>query len=179
MPLHADIQVRTRQLGLDCLTPILWQKIANGATEAQGNGAGFYGKPYQPGAIVKNDVEYVLFLRKGGEYRSPSSIQRALSMLTREEMQSWLRSSWTDIRGESTRKGHAAPFPQALAERLIKLFSFAGDTVLDPFAGTGTTALGRRQCFFVYLFTLSADNTRTTRSYGGRISFIKPKVSHQ
>ena len=106
MPLHADIQVRTRQLGLDCLTPILWQKIANGATEAQGNGAGFYGKPYQPGAIVKNDVEYILFLRKGGEYRSPSPIQRALSMLTKEEMQSWMRSSWTDIKGESTRKGH-------------------------------------------------------------------------
>ena len=141
MPLHADIQVRTRQLGLDCLTPILWQKIANGATEAQGNGAGFYGKPYQPGAIVKNDVEYILFLRKGGEYRSPSPIQRALSMLTKEEMQSWMRSSWTDIKGESTRKGHPAPYPTALAERLIKMFSFAGDTILDPFAGTGTTAI--------------------------------------
>jgi site-specific DNA-methyltransferase (adenine-specific) len=140
MPLHADIQVRSRQLGLDCLTPILWQKIANGVTEAEGNGAGFYGKPYQPGAIVKNDVEYILFLRKGGDYRSPSPIQRALSMLTKEEMQSWMRSSWTDIKGESTRKGHPAPYPLALAERLIKMFSFAGDTVLDPFAGTGTTA---------------------------------------
>jgi len=141
MPLHADIQVRSRQLGLDCLTPILWQKIANGATEAEGNGAGFYGKPYQPGAIVKNDIEYILFLRKGGEYRSPSPIQRALSMLTKEEMQSWMRSSWTDIKGESTRKGHPAPYPTALAERLIKMFSFAGDTILDPFAGTGTTAI--------------------------------------
>ena len=65
MPLHADIQVRSRALGLDVLTPILWHKIANGVTEARGNGAGFYGKPYQPGAIVKNDIEYVLFLRKG------------------------------------------------------------------------------------------------------------------
>jgi site-specific DNA-methyltransferase (adenine-specific) len=141
MPLHADIQVRSRQLGLDCLTPILWQKIANGVTEAEGNGAGFYGKPYQPGAIVKNDVEYILFLRKGGDYRSPSPIQRALSMITKEEMQSWMRSSWTDIKGESTRKGHPAPYPTALAERLIKMFSFAGDTVLDPFTGTGTTAI--------------------------------------
>jgi modification methylase len=146
MPLHADIQTRSRRLGLDCLTPIFWQKIANGVTEAQGNGAGFYGKPYQPGAIIKNDVEYILFLRKGGEYRSPSTVQRALSMLTREEMQSWLRSSWTDIKGESTRKGHPAPFPVALAERLIKMFSFAGDTVLDPFAGTGTTALAALNC---------------------------------
>jgi modification methylase len=141
MPLHADIQVRSRQLGLDCLTPVLWQKIANGATEVEGNGAGFYGKPYQPGAIVKNDVEYILFLRKGGTYRSPSPIQRALSMLTKDEMQGWTRSSWSDIKGESTRKGHPAPYPVALAERLVKMFSFAGDTVLDPFAGTGTTAI--------------------------------------
>ena len=141
MPLHSDIQVRSCQFGMDCLTPILWQKIANGVTEAEGNGAGFYGKPYQPGAIVKNDVEYILFLRKGGNYRSPSPIQRALSMLTKEEMQSWMRSSWTDIKGESTRKGHPAPFPIALAERLIRMFSFAGDTVLDPFAGTGTTGI--------------------------------------
>lgn len=141
MPLHADIQVRSRKLGLDCLTPILWSKIANGVTEAQGNGAGFYGKPYQPGAIIKNDIEYILFLRKGGQYRSPSTLQRALSMLTKVEMQSWMRSSWSDIKGESTRRGHPAPFPPALAERLIKMFSFAGDTILDPFSGTGSTAL--------------------------------------
>ncbi len=141
MPLHSDIQVRTRKLGLDCLTPILWQKIANGVTEAEGNGAGFYGKPYQPGAIVKNDVEYILFLRKGGSYRSPSTLQRVLSMLTKEEMQTWLRSSWSDIRGTSTRNGHPAPYPVTLAERLIKLYSFVGDVVLDPFAGTGSTAL--------------------------------------
>lgn len=141
MPLHADIMVRARSLGLDALTPILWFKIANGVTEAKGNGSGFYGKPYQPGAIIKNDAEYILFLRKGGEYRSPSSTQKALSMLTKDEMKSWLRSAWIDIKGESTRRGHPAPYPQSLAERLIKLFSFAGDTVLDPFVGTGTTNL--------------------------------------
>jgi modification methylase len=141
MPLHADIQVRARKLGLDCLTPILWHKIANGVTEAEGNGAGFYGKPYQPGAIVKNDTEFILFLRKGGEYRSVDPLKRALSMLTKEELQGWLRSVWTDIRGASTRDGHPAPYPTELAERLVKLFSFAGDTVLDPFMGTGSTAL--------------------------------------
>ena len=141
MPLHADIMVRVRSLGLDALTPIMWFKIANGVTEAKGNGAGFYGKPYQPGAIIKNDAEYILFLRKGGEYRSPSPTQKALSMLSKDEMKAWLRSAWFDIKGESTRRGHPAPYPEALAERLIKLFSFAGDTVLDPFAGTGTTSL--------------------------------------
>lgn len=146
MPLHADIQVRTRKLGLDCLTPVLWMKIANGVTEAEGNGAGFYGKPYQPGAIIKNDVEYILFFRKGGQYRSPSALQKTLSMLSRQEMRAWLRSTWSDVRGASTRGGHPAPFPPALAERLIRMFSFAGDTVLDPFVGTGSTSLAALEC---------------------------------
>ena len=141
MPLHADIVVRTRRFGLDCLTPILWHKIANGATEVQGNGAGFYGKPYQPGAVVKNDVEYILFMRKPGEYRKTSMVQKALSMLSKSEMQSWYRPFWTDIRGASTRDGHPAPYPIGLAERLIRMFSFAGDTILDPFLGTGSTTI--------------------------------------
>jgi site-specific DNA-methyltransferase (adenine-specific) len=141
MPLHADIQVRARALGLDALTPILWHKIANGVTEASGNGAGFYGKPYQPGAIIKNDVEYILFLRKGSGYRKVSQLQKELSMLTKEELQEWFRSIWTDVRGASTREGHPAPYPVELAERLIRMFSFAGDTVLDPFLGTGSTAV--------------------------------------
>jgi DNA modification methylase len=141
VPLHSDIQVRARRYNLDCLTPILWHKIANGATEVEGNGAGFYGKPYQPGGIIKNDIEYILFMRKGGEYRSTPMLQKALSMLTRQEMQSWQRSIWTDLPGASTRGGHPAPYPVELAERLIRLYSFAGDTILDPFAGTGSTAL--------------------------------------
>lgn len=141
MPLHADIQVRCRHMGLDCLTPILWHKIANGATEAEGNGAGFYGKPYQPGAIVKNDIEYILFLRKGGQYRTATPLQKALSMLSKREMQAWWRSIWTDIKGASTKAGHPAPFPAELAERLIRMFSFAGDTILDPFNGSGSTSI--------------------------------------
>jgi site-specific DNA-methyltransferase (adenine-specific) len=140
VPLHSDIQVRARRLGLDCLQPIFWHKIANGVTEAEGNGAGFYGKPYQPGGIIKNDIEYILFLRKGGEYRSVPTLQKALSMLTRDEMKTWQRSIWSDLRGASTRDGHPAPYPVEVAERLIKMFSFAGDTVLDPFAGTGSTS---------------------------------------
>ncbi len=141
VPLHADIQVRARTLGLDCLTPIIWHKIANGSQEATGNGAGYYGKPYQPGGVVKNDIEYILFLRKGVGYRSPSPIQQALSMLTKDEVQQWFRSVWSDIRGASTRSGHPAPYPPELAERLIRMFSFAGDTVLDPFAGMASTSI--------------------------------------
>jgi site-specific DNA-methyltransferase (adenine-specific) len=61
-------------------------------------------------------------------------------MLTKQEMQGWLRSAWEDLPGASTKKdGHPAPFPVELAERLIRLFSFAGDTILDPFMGTAST----------------------------------------
>lgn len=140
MPLHADIQVQCRRIGLDVLTPILWHKITNGALEVEGNGAGFYGKPYQPGGIVKNDIEYVLFMRKPGGYRSVSPIVKALSMLDKQEMTDWFRSIWTDVSGASTRD-HPAPYPVEIANRLIRMFSFAGDTILDPFLGTATTTI--------------------------------------
>lgn len=144
MPLHADIQVRARRMGFDLLTPILWAKISNGVTEAAGNGAGFYGKPYQPGAVIKNDVEHVLFFRKGGKYRSVPMAAKALSMLSKVEMQAWFRSVWTDLPGTSN-SAHPAPYPVELATRLIRMFSFAGDTVVDPFLGTGTTMVAAMQ----------------------------------
>jgi modification methylase len=141
LPLPSDIQVRSRRIGLDNLTPILWFKIGNRQNEAGGGSSGYYGKPYQPGAIIKNDHEHIVMLRKPGGYRTTPMIQKALSMLQREEMDAWMRPVWSDIRGASLRDGHPAPFPIELAERLIRLFSFAGDTVLDPFAGSGSTTV--------------------------------------
>lgn len=139
LPLHADIAVRSRRVGFDYLTPILWHKIANASYEVE-NGSSFLGKPYEPNAIIKNDVEYILMLRKPGGYRQPSDEQRRLSRLSKEEHAEWFRAFWSDIPGESTRH-HPAPFPEELAYRLIRMFSFIGDTVLDPFMGTGTTLL--------------------------------------
>lgn len=139
MPLHADIMVRTRPMGLDSLTPILWYKIANASYEVE-NGSSFLGKPYEPNAIIKNDIEYILMLRKPGGYRKPTDEQRRQSKLSKEEYASWFRSFWTNIPGASTRK-HPAPYPVDLAYRLVRMFSFVGDTVLDPFAGTFTTTL--------------------------------------
>lgn len=145
LPLHADISVRCRRIGFDYLTPILWNKIANAAFEAGGGGGGFLGKPYEPNAIIKNDVEYILMLRKHGKYRSPSDEQRATSRLTKEEQSKWFRPIWTDVTGASTRD-HPAPYPVELAYRLVRMFSFTGDTVLDPFAGTGTTTVAALRC---------------------------------
>jgi modification methylase len=141
MPLAAEIQVRSRRVGLDNLTPIAWHKIANRTNESGGGSSGFYGKPYQPGAVIKNDVEHVLMLRKPGAYRQRPMVQKALSMLQADEMDAWMRAVWSDIRGASLRTGHPAPFPVGIAERLIRMFSFAGETVLDPFAGSGSTAV--------------------------------------
>ena len=139
VPLHADISVRCRRIGFDYLTPILWHKIANAAYEVE-NGSSFLGKPYEPNAIIKNDIEYILMLRKPGAYRKPTAEQRAGSRIGKEDHARWFRPMWTDVPGAST-KNHPAPFPVELAARLVRMFSFVGDTVLDPFAGTGTTLL--------------------------------------
>lgn len=137
VPLHADVIRHAQECGFDYLSPIFWHKIANAATEVQGNGAAFLGKPYEPNAIVKNDVEYILF-RKPGEYRHPTDEQRRLSIIEKQNHQRWFRQVWLDVPGESTRQ-HPAPFPKEIALRLMSMFSFAGDTVLDPFWGTGNT----------------------------------------
>jgi site-specific DNA-methyltransferase (adenine-specific) len=136
MPLHADIAVRCRKIGFDNLNPIIWHKIANAQFEVE-NGSKFLGKPYEPNAIIKNDMEFILMQRKPGGYRNPTERQRRLSMIDKEQFDEWFRQIWT-LTGASTRQ-HPAPFPLELADRLVRMFSFVGDTVLDPFAGTGTT----------------------------------------
>lgn len=139
IPLHADIQVRCRHIGFDNLAPIFWYKIANMVTEMGGNSY-FLGKPYEPNAVIKNDVEYILLFRKGGEYRHPSPAQRTASLIEKEQYQRWFQQIWSDVGGASLRT-HPAPFPKEIAYRLIRMFSFVGDTVLDPFLGTGTTTV--------------------------------------
>ncbi len=143
MPLHADIIVRARRIGFDNLSPIFWYKIANAKYEVE-NGSSFLGKPYEPNAILKNDVEFILMLRKPGGYRQPTEAQRAASRLTKQEHQAWFQQVWT-LNGASTRD-HPAPYPEELARRLVRMFSFTGDTVLDPFMGLGTTLLAAARC---------------------------------
>jgi len=139
VPLHADICVMCRKMGFDNLNPIIWHKISNARYEVQNGSAGFLGKPYEPNAIIKSDIEFILMQRKPGGYRKPTIEQRRASKMTKEEHAQWFRQIWT-LGGASTKK-HPAPFPLELAYRLIRMFSFQGDTVLDPFNGTGTTML--------------------------------------
>jgi site-specific DNA-methyltransferase (adenine-specific) len=141
MPLHADIQVACRKIGLDNLNPIIWHKISNAKFEAN-TSAKFLGKPYEPNAIIKNDIEFILMQRKPGGYRQPSETQRTLSKIAKENFDVWFSQIW-NITGESTRN-HPAPFPLELADRLVRMFSFAGDVVLDPFGGSGTSMIAAK-----------------------------------
>ena len=136
VPLHADICVQCRKLGFDNLNPIIWHKISNASYEVS-NGSKFLGKPYEPNAIIKNDIEFILMQRKPGGYRKPTEEQRRLSAIPKDKFNKWFQQFWT-ITGAST-KEHPAPYPLELATRLVQMFSFTGDTVLDPFCGTATT----------------------------------------
>lgn len=140
VPLHASIQERCRRIGYDNLAMIIWYKIANAAFEASGNGSGFLGKPYEPNAVIKNDIEFILMERKPGGYRKPSVTDRVLSVISNENHKQWFQCIWSGVTGASTRN-HPAPYPEEIAERLVRMFSFAGDVVLDPFMGTGTTTV--------------------------------------
>ena len=140
VPLHSSIQEHCRTIGYDNLAPIIWYKIANAVFEASGNGGGFLGKPYEPNAVIKNDIEFILMERKPGGYRKPTVATRVLSVISEENHKQWFQAIWSGLTGASTRD-HPAPYPEELAERLVRMFSFVGDTVLDPFMGTGTTTV--------------------------------------
>lgn len=137
VPLHSSIQEHCRKLGFDNLAPIIWHKISNASYEVEG-GSTFLGKPYEPNSVIKNDIEFILMERKPGGYRAPDISTKVLSVISAENHKKWFQQIWTGVTGAST-KHHPAPYPLELAERLIRMFSFVGDTVLDPFLGTGTT----------------------------------------
>lgn len=139
VPLHASIEERCRQIGFDGLAPVIWHKISNAVHEVE-RASAFMGKPYEPNSVIKNDIEFILMQRKPGGYRAPTIETRLLSLIPASNHRRWFNQIWTDIRGESTRR-HPAPYPLELADRLIRMFSFVGDTVLDPFIGTGTTSV--------------------------------------
>jgi DNA modification methylase len=139
LPLSADFQVRARKIGFDNLTPIRWQKVSNINLEAS-RSSRFLGKPNLPNGVVKNDIEHILFFRKPGGYRKPTEEMEKRSFIPTEDYARWFAPVWTDVTGQ-LRRNHPAPYPIEIPRRLIRMCSFAGDTVVDPFGGTGTTAL--------------------------------------
>ena len=140
LPLPADIQVRARSVGLDNLTPIGWLKVANLKLEAS-KSSWYLGKPNLPNGIVKNDVETIVMLRKPG-YRKPNPEMEAASRIETDDYRRFFAPMWEDVPGEQSRRyNHPAPYPQELSSRLIQMYGFADDIVLDPFVGSGTTTV--------------------------------------
>jgi len=138
MPLHSDIIESCLEIGFDYLSPIIWYKIANVRTEARRQ-TYCLGRPNGPNSIVKNEIEYILLFRKPGAYRKVDGKIERFSELAREEYVEYFKQVWR-LNGDLN-NAHPASFPLQIPYRLIKMFSYIGDTVLDPFLGSGTTTL--------------------------------------
>lgn len=135
IPLHAEIIAQCEQMGFDYLGAIIWQKKT---TLRPSGGAVIMGSfPYPPNGIVEMDFEYILLFRKPGEARVPPRELKEKSKLSRDEWKTFFTGHWTF--GGERQVGHEAMFPEELPYRLIRMFSFVGETILDPFAGSGTT----------------------------------------
>ena len=135
-PNHAATLLDAERVGFRPLPYVLWKKPTNRPNAYLGSGF------LPPNAYVTLDCEYVLLFRKGDLRRFPArDCRRAASRFSREERDRWFSQVWADIRGarQSGTAGRTGAFPPELAARLIRMFSVVGDTVLDPFAGTGTT----------------------------------------
>ena len=139
LPLHAHILVRGEALGFEVLNGIIWHKRSNVTSES--GGRAMLGRPYQPNAIIPLETEHILMFRKPAAYRTPTAAQQIASRLDPARHHSVYRAIWSDLPGASTKRGHPAPFPIELPLRVIEMCSYAGDTVLDPFAGRFHTAI--------------------------------------
>ena len=136
-PIPADISVIGREIGFDFMGNIIWRKIST--TNTSGGGS-LMGSIYFPkDGHVTYEHEYIVLFRKQGKWKSPSKEAQELSRLTKEERLTWFRGIWEDIHPERM-DSHIAMFPVELPRRLIKMYSFWGETVLDPFMGSGSTA---------------------------------------
>jgi DNA modification methylase len=136
IPLHAEIIAQCVALGFDYLGSIIWRKKTTMNTSGGAVVMGSF--PFPPNGIVEIDFEYILLFRRPGKTRKAPRELKEGAALSRDEWKSWFSGHW-DL-GGARKAGHEAPFPEEIPRRLIRMFSFPGDTVLDPFLGTGTTA---------------------------------------
>lgn len=140
IPIHTEIIKFYETIGLDFMGQIIWQKVTTMNTSGGANIMGSYPNPRN--GIVKLDFEYILLFKKQGNAPKPSREQKENSIMTNEEWNTYFNGHW-NFPGAKQDK-HLAMFPEELPHRLIKMFSFPGETVLDPFMGSGTTALAAR-----------------------------------
>ena len=140
IPIRTEIIKFCESIGMDYMGAVIWQKQTTMNTT--GGGAVMGSFPFPRNGILKIDYEFILIFKKQGNSPKPTLEQKQLSEMTKEEWNTYFASHWTF--GGAKQDGHIAMFPEELPARLIKMFSFTGETVLDPFMGSGTTALAAR-----------------------------------
>lgn len=140
IPIRTEIIRFCESLGMDYMGAIIWQKTTTMNTS--GGGAIMGSFPYPRNGILKMDYEFILLFKKLGNAPKPTKEQKEHSIITKEEWGEYFSSHW-HFNGVKQYE-HIAMFPEELPKRLIKMFSFAGETVLDPFAGSGTTSLAAK-----------------------------------
>ena len=141
IPIHSEIIKFCETIGLDFMGQIIWQKTTTMNTT--GGGAVMGSFPYPRNGIVKLDFEYILLFKKQGNAPKPTQDQKENAAMTNEEWNTYFNGHWY-FNGAKQDK-HLAMFPEELPARLIKMFSFPNETVLDPFMGSGTTALAAKK----------------------------------
>lgn len=140
IPIREEIIKFCESIGFDYMGAIIWQKVTTSNTTGGGVQMGSY--PYPRNGILKLDYEFILVFKKLGDSPKPDKEQKELSKMTAEEWNTYFAGHWNFAGARQTQ--HIAVFPEELPRRLIKMFSFVGETVLDPFAGSGTTALAAK-----------------------------------
>lgn len=140
IPIRTEITRFCETIGFDFMGSIIWQKVTTCNTTGGATVMGSF--PYPRNGVVKIDYEFILLFKKHGEAPRPSVEAKEKSRLTTEEWNSYFSGHW-NFPGEK-QDGHLAMFPEELPRRLIKMFSFSGESVLDPFLGSGTTSLAAR-----------------------------------
>jgi site-specific DNA-methyltransferase (adenine-specific) len=140
IPIREEIIKFCENIGFDYMGAIIWQKVTTSNTTGGGVQMGSY--PYPRNGILKLDYEFILIFKKPGVGPKPGKEQKESSKMTPEEWNTFFAGHW-NFAG-ARQNGHIAMFPEELPRRLIKMFSFAGETVLDPFAGSGTTSLAAK-----------------------------------
>ena len=136
IPIHAEFIAQCERIGLDFMGSIIWQKKTTMNTTGGAAVMGSY--PYPPNGIVELDYEFILLLKKPGPGKTVSKEIKEASQLTKEEWREYFLGHWA-FGGAKQKSGHEAMFPAELPRRLIRMFTFVDDLVLDPFLGSGTT----------------------------------------
>lgn len=140
VPIRTEIIRFCETLKMDYMGAIIWQKATTMNTT--GGGAVMGSFPYPRNGILKIDYEFILIFKKLGNAPKPTLEQKQNSILTKEEWNQYFSSHW-NFSGVKQSE-HIAMFPEELPKRLIKMFSFAGETIFDPFLGSGTTSLAAK-----------------------------------